>query len=263
MFRIVQKIAGLLFFSVAIQLCACSEKPETPKKVMVEPIYQSYEIPLPPKDCQTEEQETVDTIQSTLSSEVINKVSEWEQKFPKSLLTNAIIVKQFDELKDDSEEHLARIQKLEMICPKWAFPKLMRGNYFFKKQDYAQARTSLEKALTLKPDYPTAQFNFALVAMKQKDFQQVIQNLDSLLSSNKNHPNALLLRAQAHLALENWDLAEQDVKQANLNNPKDGKPYLLLWQLYSKTGKMDLANKAGCTLKELGDPIGNKICKEE
>ena len=120
LFRIVQKIAGLLFFSVAIQLCACSEKPETPKKVMVEPIYQSYEIPLPPKDCQTEEQETVDTIQSTLSSEVINKVSEWEQKFPKSLLTNAIIVKQFDELKDDSEEHLARIQKLEMICPKWA-----------------------------------------------------------------------------------------------------------------------------------------------
>lgn len=226
----------------------------------IQAVYSANDIPYPPKECRSEEQAVIDELKYIAQSRILEKRQELLRFFPNSLLVHSVLVNAFSQSKDVSETQYNRIRALEKSCSNWAFPQALLGNYYFHKQEYDSANNAYQTALAIQPQYPTIQFNLALVASKQEQFTDVIEIVNQLLEQEPQHPNALLLRSQAHISLQNWLPAERDAVEAQKKSPRDTKPYLLLWTIYSQTKQENLANAVGCKLKELGDPMGKKLC---
>lgn len=134
---------------------------------------------------------------------------------------------------------LKNIDSLIAKQPENPFFYELKGQFLFEKGKLPEALTAYKKALTLRPDSAEIMFGFAQTALEaphnKNELTQIISALNrSILKKNKadtwlllaraydeasRKADALYASAQFNLMLENYNIAEKQITQAEKNNP--------------------------------------------
>lgn len=134
---------------------------------------------------------------------------------------------------------LKNIDSLIAKQPENPFFYELKGQFLFEKGKLPEALTAYKKALTLRPDSAEIMFGWAQTALEaphnKNELTQIISALNrSILKKNKadtwlllaraydeasRKADALYASAQFNLMLENYNIAEKQITQAEKNNP--------------------------------------------
>lgn len=134
---------------------------------------------------------------------------------------------------------LKNIDSLIAKQPENPFFYELKGQFLFEKGKLPEALAAYKKALTLRPDSAEIMFGWAQTALEaphnKNELTQIISALNrSILKKNKadtwlllaraydeasRKADALYASAQFNLMLENYNIAEKQITQAEKNNP--------------------------------------------
>lgn len=141
----------------------------------------------------------------------------------------------------DFDKALAVIQKLEKTEPDNPLFQNLKGGAYMGKQDLTNARTSFNKALSLKSDYFPATHNLARIDLQEKKPEMAKQRFEAILK--KDSKNIQAMNAMANLAhlQGNKDEVTYWAEQARDRNPDLLPPAIQLVTHYLRVGKKDKA----------------------
>jgi len=141
---------------------------------------------------------------------------------------------------------------------------LFLGRTFLKMKAYAQALEYIQKAEEVDPDYVLTKLSLAEVQVRLERFAEAGRCAQAVLDSGPQHTffpidqrdlrySALVLRAQAHQGLGEWDQAEAAYLQAaQVPVPRRSEALGSLSQLYKGLGKKARALEVLAEARQLG-----------
>jgi Flp pilus assembly protein TadD len=162
---------------------------------------------------------------------------------------------------------LSEVKKYALLaqanCESWSAPDNLLGNYEFKNGRFAEAEVYYRTALTKTSGYTVPRFNMALIAMQNRQYQEAILALDTLIADRANHRNAHFLRAQAKSQLGQVETAVSDIRIAIEQDKANGNAVIIHGQLLEKLGNKAEANQEYCKAAALGIAAARQLCKSE
>lgn len=106
------------------------------------------------------------------------------------------------------------LQKAVSLYPKYAIAWFELGRLQFQKNDSAGARHSFEQSAAADPHYANPYLGFAHLALKEKQWQQLVEITGKLIALNPvNFPEAWLLNCVGHYSLRKYDTAEASARE--------------------------------------------------
>jgi hypothetical protein len=96
-----------------------------------------------------------------------------------------------------------------------------RGLELLQKNQPEQAWEEFERALKLDPDFAAARGNKALILAARREYEPAIEELNLVVESGVNVPDALHLRGNCFEALRRYEAAIDDYQQALILAPQD------------------------------------------
>lgn len=96
----------------------------------------------------------------------------------------------------------------------------------------------LTKAITLKEDFIEARLMRAEALLNMKQFNEVMEDINAILSYEPNNEEAILLRGRKFMFEGNSNDAEQDYRYVISLNPFNEQAFLYLGELYIEQGKL-------------------------
>jgi tetratricopeptide (TPR) repeat protein len=130
------------------------------------------------------------------------------------------------------DNSLAIYQSLEKAFPTNLTMPLLIGAAYLQQNDYAQARTSFERALALEPGNLQALGQLVDTDLADKKFDAAMQLIQDRLNKDPKSDALQLLVAKVFLAQGSRDKAEATLSKAIELDPQNEDAYLLLAQLY-------------------------------
>ncbi len=152
-------------------------------------------------------------------------------------IVNWVFLKDFDASLADWEE----LVKL--------FPKLPDSWYYIGvihlgRRQYDDAKTALEKAVQLKPDYAQAYWALAQIAAWKGDLSAALSILDPVAEKLPNsHPETLNIRGDIYRAMGRLEDAAADYRRLIALKPDLVETYVSLALVLEKQGKPELAKE--------------------
>ncbi len=139
------------------------------------------------------------------------------------------------------DKALSTIQKLEKIDPSNPLFQNLKGGAYMGKKDLTNARTSFNKALSLKSDYFPAIHNLARIDIQNKQPELAKQRFEAILK--KDSKNIQAMNALANLAhlQGNKEKVTYWAEQARERNPDLLPPAIQLVTHYLRVDKKDKA----------------------
>lgn len=101
---------------------------------------------------------------------------------------------------------------------------------------YADAKTYLQKALKLQPDYAPTYYLLADVLLKEQNYKAAIPNFRTAIEKNPDDLDARLGLAQALMGLEDYANALTALEEAAKMSPQESKVHLQLSKLFYRMG---------------------------
>ena len=90
-----------------------------------------------------------------------------------------------------------------------------KGNRFYTDSAYTEAEVAYMKALDINPDLREAQFNLANAAIRQKKFDEALEQLNILAETSEDKTEqSEIYHNMGNALLNKFDLASQDQEQA-------------------------------------------------
>jgi tetratricopeptide (TPR) repeat protein len=146
-------------------------------------------------------------------------------------------LKEFDASLEDWEELTRR-------NPKNAEPYWNIGIIHMGRRRYDDAVPALEKALKLKPDYGTARWALAQIALWKGDLQEALAVINPLAEKlPTGSPETLNIRGDIYRAMGRLDDAAADYRRLIELRPALPEAYVSLATVYEKQNKPDLARE--------------------
>jgi len=152
-------------------------------------------------------------------------------------------------VKGKEEEAIAALNKAIEKYDRHAQAYERRAKVCFRMKNYHDAKRDYTKAINIDPTIPTAYFGRARVHMINKDWEEAIEDFNSTLKKSialqPIYWKSRKLKAECHIKLKQWDLAEFDLKL--YSNRKFGTDDInnnyVRWALY----------QYGCILNKKGE----------
>lgn len=133
------------------------------------------------------------------------------------------------------------IDTLEKKQPTMPLSHNLRGAVHLHKGDFARARVSYEKALSLDPSFSPAAMNLAQIDIKEKKPEAARKRLDAILSKDKNHLQAMLAIAHLESEAKNEKGYLEWMNKAASANPGAIEPRVTLTRYYMQKKEMQKA----------------------
>ncbi|NJX16146.1 tetratricopeptide repeat protein [Tamlana crocina] len=89
-----------------------------------------------------------------------------------------------------------------------------RGNSRFSIKDFTGAKEDYAKAYMLDDSFIDALYSLACVKFELGEYEEAIEDFNTVIKKVPNQPNTYILRAAAYRALENYEKAAQDYSTA-------------------------------------------------
>lgn len=113
----------------------------------------------------------------------------------------------------DDAAALARIAALLDAHGGDARLHFLHGSLLAGQQDYSGARTAIARAVAIEPDYAIARFQLGLLELSSGDAAAADATLQPLAEQASGDALALFARGLRHLARDEFDQAEQQLRQ--------------------------------------------------
>ena len=229
-------------------------------------IYEGAQIPVPPTECQKEQEQVLETLKTTPIDKM--KVSAVKDNIGSSVLLRALLIKDWNSRTDktskpDSDLEIKEyIQTMVVDCSNWSFPHAMLGNYWYAQRDYAAAQGEYAVALSTRASNPQVRFNSTIAYLKTKEFEKALEQINTLEQNHPTHPNLHLVKTQVLIANAKFELAAESGAKAYNNPDTKAKAALLLWQIHTKLQQPEKANNYACSAVELGMEQAKRLCTE-
>jgi tetratricopeptide (TPR) repeat protein len=127
-------------------------------------------------------------------------------------------------------------------------PQSVRGFYLLASGhqllgDRAAAKKSLERALSLDPDFKPAQLAMVDVFIAEDKRPEAIALLEQMTAKNKEGPDVQLKLGQLYLETTQFEACLKTLEEAERQAPKEKKVHYLRGRLYTAMNQADLAKK--------------------
>jgi tetratricopeptide (TPR) repeat protein/tRNA A-37 threonylcarbamoyl transferase component Bud32 len=144
----------------------------------------------------------------------------------------------------DFDAALADFEQYARLMPRDPEPHRCRGVILLGRRQYGPALEALQKALTLRPDYPEVVWARAQVLLWQNRPTLALQELDPVVAKLPHGPpETLNVRAAVHEALGQQDKAEADYRRMIELKPMEPAAYVCLARLYDRQGHKEQARQ--------------------
>jgi putative PEP-CTERM system TPR-repeat lipoprotein len=139
------------------------------------------------------------------------------------------------------DKALTAIAKVEKTQPNNALLQNLKGGAYAGKKDFAAARASFEKALSIHPDFFPAVSSLVVLDMQEKKPDVAKKRLETFLEANKTDVRPM--RALSNLALSQGHKEDAItwLQKASNDKPDDLKLALSLMGLYLQVGQKEKA----------------------
>lgn len=156
----------------------------------------------------------------------------------------------------DYEQALVLTAALQKRMPKSPIPYNLEGLAYAAKGEFEQARKRFKQALSIDPDFTTAELNLARVELKRQDYSAAKKYFQAVVK--KQSTNAAALIGLASLAEREGDKEEMIrlLRQANDGNANNAQPGILLANHYLKENN---ALKALSVANDLSSRFPNNV----
>ncbi len=140
--------------------------------------------------------------------------------------------------KGREQEAIAALSKAIEKYDRHAQAYERRAKVCFRMKNYHDAARDYTKAINIDPTIPTAYFGRARVHMINKDWEAAIEDFNSTLKKSialqPIYWKSRKLKAECHIKLKQWDLAEFDLKLFSNRKfgPDDINNNFVRWSLY-------------------------------
>ena len=118
---------------------------------------------------------------------------------------------------------------------------LMRANFFFTNELYAETAIDCEQTIELEPDNYTAYFLLAKTEVALGERTKAISHLDKATGIKEDFAEGFALRADIYLALEKGNEALEDIEKVIELMPEDETAYLLRGRINELLGNAQAA----------------------
>jgi tetratricopeptide (TPR) repeat protein len=115
------------------------------------------------------------------------------------------------------------------------------GGMYLQQGENALARSTLEQAVTLEPDYAPAQTRLALAMFNQGDADDALARLQRSVALDGSDPLTRHVLARLYTAQEQWALAEEQLTTLNTLEPDGIETHLDWAEFYRLQGDYDKA----------------------
>jgi Tfp pilus assembly protein PilF len=127
-------------------------------------------------------------------------------------------------------------------------PRSVRGHYLLASGypllgDRADSNSSLERALTLDPDFKPAQLMMVDVFIAEDQRFQAIKLLERMSRKSQEGPEVSLKLGQLYLETGQFEACLKTLEEAERLAPREKKVHYLLGRLYTAKNQPDLAKK--------------------
>lgn len=157
--------------------------------------------------------------------------------------------------KKEYQPALQLLSALERDEPNSHRVQYFKGLCYIGIGDSNQAAASVYKAVELKPDYIKAKMLLSEIYFRQHSYELTVEQTTGALRLNPNLYRAVLIRANAYMALKKFKDAENDYKYMIKLNPDNPTGYYRLAYLKSGMGQFDQADP----LLEKAYSLNNKL----
>ena len=113
----------------------------------------------------------------------------------------------------------------------------LQGTAYLGKKDWASARKSFEKALSVRPDDATAIANLAHIDIQQKDPASARKRFQAMLAKDRNNVSAMLGMAQLEFQRNDDKAALAWIQKAKTAQPAATDPWLNVAAYYMRRGR--------------------------
>jgi tetratricopeptide (TPR) repeat protein len=192
-------------------------------------------IELNPKNLQARTSRAEVLLAAGRYSEAREELSHVLKRAPKAAgIWRARAILNLHKLKD-FDAALADFEQFARLMPNDPQPYRCRGVILLGRRQYGPALEALQKALTLRPDYPEAIWARAQILLWQGNAEAALQELRPLVAKlPQGPPETLNIRAAVHEALGQPDRAAADYRRMIELKPKEPEAYVCLARLYQR-----------------------------
>jgi putative PEP-CTERM system TPR-repeat lipoprotein len=139
------------------------------------------------------------------------------------------------------DKALAAIAKVEKTQPNNALLQNLKGGAYAGKKDFAAARASFEKALSIQPDFFAAVSSLAIMDVQENKPDVAKKRLETFLEANKTDVRPIQVLANLALSQGRKEEAVTWMQKASADKPDDLKLALSLTGLYLQVGEKEKA----------------------
>jgi serine/threonine-protein kinase len=155
---------------------------------------------------------------------------------------------------------LEAAQPAAEACPGYAHAHYLVGASHHLAQRVAEASQAYQRTVGLAPSFAAPRFNLALIAVKEKRYDEASRILDELLAVAPRTRNAHMMRGKLLLAKGAHELAAADLRQHLEAEPSDRQAWLALGTALQQMGDASHAKEALCKAKALGEALEVSGC---
>lgn len=119
-----------------------------------------------------------------------------------------------------------------------------RGNIYSQQTNWRQAANAYQEAVDYSPELIEARVNLANVLYRLGEFDRARENFELCLQKQPRRSTALFGLAQTQIALKQFEAAQQSLQKITEQDPKDWQVWLLLGDVYAKSGQDSAAQTA-------------------
>jgi putative PEP-CTERM system TPR-repeat lipoprotein len=135
------------------------------------------------------------------------------------------------------DKALAAVKKLGKEHPDNPLVYTLEGSIYLGKKDAPAARTSFQKALSLKPNYFPAVANLAQLDVREKKPDEAKKRLESFLETDKKNVDAMTALASLAISQGRNEEATTWLERAANENPDEVRSAMLLASHYMNIGE--------------------------
>jgi tetratricopeptide (TPR) repeat protein len=144
-------------------------------------------------------------------------------------------------LQQKRDDAVAIYRQMAELFPKDPQPHLLAGSILLGQGKQQEARSALEKAVEISPDYLPATEKLVDMDIAAKQYAPALDRVQKLIDKDPKLAQPWALRGKIYLVQRDFTHAEADLLKAIDLDPNLAPGYLLLAQLYVATNKQEQA----------------------
>jgi protein O-GlcNAc transferase len=143
---------------------------------------------------------------------------------------------------DEKNRTVALMQRYIKLLPSDPLGYYVLGTTYFTVKRYDEARTALEKALTIKPDV-SAEYLLGMIADNTGDTAGALRRFQAIVKSEPLYAAAHTALGTIYVKQNNYSLAKTELEEAVRLNDRDLSAFYQLGLVFNKLGDKDQAKQ--------------------